>query len=92
MLDKQASGGGYPAHPARVWGAVPPRARQQDRPGVGLSVQVPAARATQRDEVASEHWKTERWPELKKAQAEGRTIVWLNEFSGFAISGQGSTT
>ncbi len=33
---------------------------------LGLSVQVPAVRATQRDEAAIERWKTERWPELKK--------------------------
>ncbi len=34
--------------------------------GLGLSVQVPAVRATQRDEAAVERWQTERWPELKK--------------------------
>ena len=33
---------------------------------LGLSVQVPAVRATQRDEAAIERWKIERWLELKK--------------------------
>ena len=37
--------------------------------GLGLSVQVPAVRATQRDDAAVERWKTERWPELKKRPA-----------------------
>ncbi len=34
--------------------------------GLGLSAQVPAVRATQRDEAAIARWTTERWPELKK--------------------------
>lgn len=33
---------------------------------LGLSLQKPARRANQRDEEAVEHWKKERWPELKK--------------------------
>jgi transposase len=37
--------------------------------GLGLSVQVPAVRATQRDEAAIARWKDERWPELKKRPA-----------------------
>ncbi len=37
--------------------------------GLGLSVQVPAIRATQRDEAAIARWKAERWPELKKRPA-----------------------
>ena len=32
----------------------------------GWSPQKPVRRATQRDEVAIEHWKQERWPEVKK--------------------------
>ncbi len=31
-----------------------------------LSLQKPARRADQRDEEAIEHWKEDRWPELKK--------------------------
>ncbi len=44
----------HPAHVSKVVRAL------------GLSVQIPAVRATQRDEVAIERWRTERWPELKK--------------------------
>jgi transposase len=33
---------------------------------LGLSVQKPIVRATQRDEAAIERWRTERWPEIKK--------------------------
>jgi transposase len=35
---------------------------------LGLSLQKPARRANQRDEEAIEHWKNERWPELKKGR------------------------
>ena len=44
----------HPAHVSKIVRAL------------GLSVQVPAVRATQRDEVALERGKTVRWPELKK--------------------------
>jgi transposase len=32
---------------------------------LGLSLQKPTRRANQRHEEAIEHWKNERWPELK---------------------------
>jgi transposase len=44
----------HPAHVSRLVRAL------------GLSLQKPARRANQRDEEAIEHWKNERWPELKK--------------------------
>jgi transposase len=40
--------------------------------GLGLSVQKPAVRATQRDEAAIERWRAERWPRLKKSS--GRRV------------------
>jgi transposase len=42
---------------------------------LGLSVQKPLVRATQRDEAAIERGRAERWPELKKRprQAAGRS-------------------
>jgi len=46
----------HPAHVSRVVRAL------------GLSLQKPARRANQRDEEAIEHWKNERWPELKKGR------------------------
>jgi transposase len=44
----------HPAHVSRLVRAL------------GLSLQKPTRRANQRDEEAIEHWKNERWPELKK--------------------------
>jgi transposase len=35
---------------------------------LGLSRQKPMRRANQRDEAAIEHWREERWPELKRGQ------------------------
>src|SRR5215203_5221102 len=46
----------HPAHVSRVVRAL------------GLSLQKPARRANQRDEQTIEHWKNERWPELKKGR------------------------
>src|SRR5512135_3842176 len=43
------------------------------------SVQQPIERASQRDEQAIQTWKEERWPALKKAQQEDRTIVFVDE-------------
>src|SRR5215207_10335478 len=44
----------HPAHVSRLVRAL------------GLSLQKPARRANQRDEEAIDHWKENRWPELKK--------------------------
>lgn len=44
----------HPAHVSRIL-------RQ-----MRISPQKPARRANQRDDAAIEHWKNERWPELKK--------------------------
>jgi transposase len=44
----------HPAHVSRLVRAL------------GLSVQKPMKRATQRDETAVAHWYRERWPALKK--------------------------
>jgi transposase len=44
----------HPAHVSRLVRAL------------GLSLQKPERRASQRDEEAIERWKEERWPELKK--------------------------
>jgi len=42
----------------------------------------PAERASERDEEAIETWRTERWEELKKAETESRTIVFIDK-AGF---------
>jgi transposase len=44
----------HPAHVSRLVRAL------------GLSLQKPERRANQRDEETIEHWKEERWPELKR--------------------------
>ncbi len=36
---------------------------------MGFSSQRPTGRATQRDEAAIEHWRSKRWPALKKSPA-----------------------
>jgi transposase len=48
---------GVSYHPGHVWKIL----RQ-----LGWSCQRPAGRALERDEKAIEHWKKERWPEVKK--------------------------
>ena len=50
----------------------------------GFSRQKPALRASQRNEEAIRDWRDRRFPELKKAVAEGRTILWADE-SGFCL-------
>jgi transposase len=50
----------HPAHISRLVRAL------------GLSLQQPMRRANQRDEEAIEHWKEERWPELKKMRCRGQ--------------------
>lgn len=47
--------------------------------------QLPLKRATQRDEAAIAHWRTEMWPELKKkARLERRRLIFVDE-SGFYL-------
>src|SRR5205807_2840994 len=49
------------------------------------SQQKPIQKATQSDEAAIRAWKEQRWEELKKrAKAEGRTIVFVDE-AGFYL-------
>jgi len=62
---------GLRIHPGHLW-----RVLIQ----LGWSVQKPEKRATQRDETAIARWKRHTWPALKKkAAAEGRTIVFVDE-------------
>lgn len=49
------------------------------REELNWSVQKPVEKASQRDEVATCQWRTARWPELKKAQEEGYSLVWIDE-------------
>ena len=42
---------------------------------VGLSVQKPIQRATQRNEAAIEAWKQERWPALKKRRLKKNALL-----------------
>jgi transposase len=51
---------------------------------INHSVQQPEEKAAQRDEAAITNWKEERWPALKKAQEEGRTIIFVDE-AGFYL-------
>src|SRR6266700_1287512 len=52
---------------------------------IGWSVQKPIQRATQRNEEAIKDWKEQQWPPLaKKAEAEKRTIIFVDE-SGFYL-------
>ncbi|WP_113062009.1 MULTISPECIES: IS630 family transposase [Paraburkholderia] len=47
---------------------------------LGFSAQKPQWRAIERDEQAVRHWKRHTWPALKKkAQREGRLIVFIDE-------------
>lgn len=63
----------HPAHVSRLLRAI------------GWSVQKPVEQATQRSEEAIKAWYQERWPALrKKAEDEGRRIVWADE-SGFYL-------
>lgn len=50
----------------------------------GWTPQKPATRARQRDEERIHGWWEKRWPEIKKALEEGRTIVFADE-SGFYL-------
>lgn len=52
--------------------------------GLGWTWQKPVTRATQRNEEAIGQWIEVRWPEIKKASEEGRTIVFADE-SGFYL-------
>ena len=54
LIDREFGVRYHPAHVSRLLRAL------------GLSLQKPARRADQRDEEAIEHWKENRWPELKK--------------------------
>ncbi len=51
---------------------------------MGLSYQQPLERATQRDEERIASWVGTRWVEIKKAEAEGYTIVFVDE-AGFYL-------
>ena len=44
----------------------------------------PLERASQRDAAAIEAWRGVRWPELKKARANGWRVVFIDE-SGFYL-------
>ena len=62
--------GGVAYHPGHAWRIL----RQ-----LGWSCQRPAGRALERDEDKIRQWKQKRWPALKKAKNEGRTIVFIDE-------------
>ncbi|GHO62953.1 hypothetical protein KSC_018450 [Ktedonobacter sp. SOSP1-52] len=50
----------------------------------GWSRQKAIERASQRNESAIQLWQQERWPALKKAEQESRTILWVDE-TGFYL-------
>jgi len=50
--------------------------------------QTPIRRATQRDEVAIEHWRRVAWPEsLKRARKERRVLVFVDEAGFYLLPG-----
>lgn len=72
-VDKRQFGISYhPAHTSRLLKRL------------NYSVQQPEEKAAQRDEAAINAWKEECWPALKKAQQEGRTIIFVDE-AGFYL-------
>ena len=53
---------------------------------LGWSRQQPEIQATQRSEAAVQSWYANRWPALrKKAEGEGRTILWVDESSFYLL-------
>ena len=72
LIHKQFGVSYHPAHVSRLLKRIK------------YSVQQPIERASQRDEQAIKAWKEERWPALKKAQQEGRTIIFVDE-AGFYL-------
>ncbi|MBE8424793.1 winged helix-turn-helix domain-containing protein [Leptospira borgpetersenii serovar Balcanica] len=46
---------------------------------LGFSYQKQKRIALERDEKAIQSWKTERWPDIKKAQKEGLEVIFLDE-------------
>src|SRR6266566_1917802 len=50
----------------------------------GWSRQKPVERASQRNEEAIKKWSDERWPQIKKAEEDRATIVWVDE-AGFYL-------
>lgn len=49
---------------------------------IGWTRQKPTKRASERDEEAIEMWREQRWHELKKAETEDRTVLFVDE-AGF---------
>ena len=48
----------------------------------GWSRQKPDHRSDKRDEEAIEEWKNQEWPRIKKAETNGRTVIFVDE-AGF---------
>ena len=67
-LIKELTGVEY--HPGHVWRLLGDN---------GFSCQRPERQAVERDETKIRRWKRVEWPEIKKARAEGRTIVFIDE-------------
>lgn len=61
---------GVSYHPGHMWKLLV---------SLGWSCQRPTGRALERNESAIRHWKKATWPDIKKAQNERRTIVFLDE-------------
>ncbi|WP_075164521.1 IS630 family transposase [Ktedonobacter racemifer] len=72
LIKKQFGVRYHPAHMSRLLKQL------------NYSVQQPIERATQRNEETIRIWKEVQWPKLKKAQQEGRTIIFVDE-AGFYL-------
>ncbi len=50
--------------------------------------QVPLTRALQRDEQVIEHWRADRWPQIRdRAQRERRTLIFVDESGVYLLPG-----
>jgi transposase len=61
---------GVSYHEAHVWEMLQ---------SIGWSCQKPTERALERDEAKITEWKQKKWPPIKKAHKEERTIVFIDE-------------
>jgi transposase len=52
---------------------------------IGWSVQKPIERASERNDAAIERWRSKNGQRSKKAEDEGRTLVWIDEAGFYSL-------